>query len=946
MGTTLTAMQANEGIRLGWVLAIEGCEYLLTDHPAPTVAGIGWNGLGWSGALPGLILRGNDLEQRIHPFKRDLDVGELSIQIQPDDDDTFGTMVHRGGAGATTELTASIDANDTTITVASTANFASSGTIHIGTERIEYSGTTATTFTGCTRGTLSPFNVDGASDQRFGRSHEIPAYDFEVSHRPVVSEQPKAWVGKHVALYAHRITGTSQTWDTKAQAQRIFAGTITGIRDTASGRTEIECEDIRGRLGAAVLLNDRYRAKCQTGVYLRPGVTFTLREAYTSGGVFASRESTLTVVSGAPADAYEVTAGYIQLEDLVDTMAQWISTAIADAELGLWWTVRLTTTDDGTQRVSFSGHQSGATSLTATVRGHRVTMAALGFDTDSSNGYQEWSTYAGSGSEPGAVVEAMNEPLRSYVELVRDGQIVFESEMGSWVSQLDWLPASIRPDITSGSIGILASHDGIYIVADKTDALTFTIKGIYDANLNVIDSASGPDVLLIARQSEDDIVLRQVVVLEGKLADLLPALLASTGASGYNHAAHDSLATSLGAGIPWDLMGSDLEADLDGIEADTDLLLTLTIDKPTRLWDLLVPEFLIRSAYLIWRSGVLRVTKWSTPSSAATVVHTLTEANKASADLDDAQRTTTETVSAYLANVVKIEWGRRLFAEEYVYTDEFRYIASISDHGTAAPVTVSLRNYVVRPGVRPPPPTPAMNALIADMTGAVVPLFGKTLKIMRRTVAHLFYEGCAPGDHALVTDLHARDPATGARGITGKPALIVGHRYRWPQNGSDPYGEVDLLFVDLDNYPVYAPSAQIDQGAANAGYAADTPSAGKSTITFEAHEFSKASAAVDISHFAANDLVYIYEVDDTAAATSWTATIESVTAASNTCVLNTNLAGFDTTASTLYRMESRLFSDAASQQRSKAYAADDGDLTIQDVRGYPYQYGADRKSVV
>ena len=43
----------------------------------------------------------------------------------------------------------------TTITVASTSGFDSSGTIHIVNEEITYTGTTSTTFTGCTRGANS-----------------------------------------------------------------------------------------------------------------------------------------------------------------------------------------------------------------------------------------------------------------------------------------------------------------------------------------------------------------------------------------------------------------------------------------------------------------------------------------------------------------------------------------------------------------------------------------------------------------------------------------------------------------------------------------------------------------------------------------------------------------------------------------------------------------------
>lgn len=53
-----------------------------------------------------------------------------------------------------TYLTAALGAADTTVTVSTTSGFPSSGTIWIEQEAITYTGTTATTFTGCTRARL------------------------------------------------------------------------------------------------------------------------------------------------------------------------------------------------------------------------------------------------------------------------------------------------------------------------------------------------------------------------------------------------------------------------------------------------------------------------------------------------------------------------------------------------------------------------------------------------------------------------------------------------------------------------------------------------------------------------------------------------------------------------------------------------------------------------
>ena len=58
-----------------------------------------------------------------------------------------------------TTLTSNISNSATTIPVASTASFQSAGVIYIGSELISYTGKTATSFTGCTRGQYSTSNA-------------------------------------------------------------------------------------------------------------------------------------------------------------------------------------------------------------------------------------------------------------------------------------------------------------------------------------------------------------------------------------------------------------------------------------------------------------------------------------------------------------------------------------------------------------------------------------------------------------------------------------------------------------------------------------------------------------------------------------------------------------------------------------------------------------------
>ena len=64
----------------------------------------------------------------------------------------FAAMMAGGNALATAQVTTSMTDDVATATVDSTTDFATSGYLYVDNEIIQYSGTTATTFTGLTRG--------------------------------------------------------------------------------------------------------------------------------------------------------------------------------------------------------------------------------------------------------------------------------------------------------------------------------------------------------------------------------------------------------------------------------------------------------------------------------------------------------------------------------------------------------------------------------------------------------------------------------------------------------------------------------------------------------------------------------------------------------------------------------------------------------------------------
>ena len=64
----------------------------------------------------------------------------------------LGAIMQGGGGLVATELTSDVTADATTLPVTSTTDYLSADYVIIGEEKILYSGTTATSFTGCTRG--------------------------------------------------------------------------------------------------------------------------------------------------------------------------------------------------------------------------------------------------------------------------------------------------------------------------------------------------------------------------------------------------------------------------------------------------------------------------------------------------------------------------------------------------------------------------------------------------------------------------------------------------------------------------------------------------------------------------------------------------------------------------------------------------------------------------
>jgi hypothetical protein len=299
MGTTYDALTTQSGVRIQYVIAIEGYPYLLTDGD-PAAAVTAWAATEWDQALPGLHVAPR-YEQRIEPLSDRLGVQTLSFRVTPDADDRFGIDANRKAPGAESYLETALDCEATTITVTSAAGFASSGTVQIGTETIAYTGKTATTLTGCTRGKFAPFKAESETEQRFGQPHSLPTVGdtFGVQLKPLVTQNGVNWVGRRVGVWMHRVLGG--VLDVRAEAHLVWAGRIVEIVDDAeTGEAIVEAVEIKETLQSATILRDQYVARVEEGIDIPHGRQIVVQQSYENIGGFTLNDP-ISASSPAPA---------------------------------------------------------------------------------------------------------------------------------------------------------------------------------------------------------------------------------------------------------------------------------------------------------------------------------------------------------------------------------------------------------------------------------------------------------------------------------------------------------------------------------------------------------------------------------------------------------------------------------------------------------------------
>lgn len=940
MTTTRDDLISRDGFRYNWVLAIEGYELLLTDGDA-AAATAAWAATIWGATLPGLSVS-TDLDQSMEPFEPFATARSVSFSVmQTSSTDQFGIDVSRPAIGAKTWLSTACDANDTTIYAKDTSAFSASGTIFIGNERIIYTGKTATSFTGCTRGVYAPFRRNGVSAYEFGKSHDLPVFENQVQILPVITQYPSTFIGRWVGLWMHRTRGG--VWDTKAEAHLVYAGKIADIRDTSNGTTTVTCTDLMDVVKDSTLMSSPFEARVREGIELTAYDKFQIS----------------VIINGSGRSEHQLifTPGVYTIDKLISTINEHMAT-LPTVRAAANMAIRIIDSEAG-PRVEISakdttaGNLSGAFLVTASKRVLQF-LGLSNFDNQTGSAaqaaYSGWQMEITTGSttyykkgehEPLRLADAGVHSRYSTTLATEFASCYVDGFTGVFVDQQTTLPQSVQTALQQlGSWGVFILA-GVYMVG-KWDSANSKISNLFRIKGFMKTKASEQQELLLSAgrltysAKPEDFTIRQVVVLEGNMRDLVVRAICGTSVPGYNHATHDADGGSLGAGVPYELIASLYES-LSRIDGETHGNGTiLAIERPTTIREAFAGDLMLRQAFLHWFNGSIRAAQWSVPRASKAIAH-LTEANKAGED-GDVQRTPSERTDRHLRNVIKIEYNRIAGSDKYESDFSFVDAASIQTYGVERSVTIKARNsygdYATTGD--------SVKSLAPNLL-SVLPIFSRPRFECSRTINQTLYEALYLGAVVKVSDNFMRDPSSGIRGVVERSGIVVRLRYDFGgrELGGDvrnAVGEVTILMSDEDDGKDLCAAAVVDYTYTAGGYTNGYD--GVQTLRTVAREFAASSSATDVESFTAGDAVSIVEINpnDPAAAISINANVTVVI--TPYIAFDVVLGGAGFVAGREYKIIPRGYSAATASQKGKyTFLADSTHLV--DATRSAFTFGED-----
>lgn len=968
MTTTLSALQAGS-CAIKWVLAIEGVRELITDASVAAVqtayAGTAYDDGGVS------VLRELNIQlrnqQALDPWNPFVTPGRCTARVL-DTTDAFGIMVHRRNAGSETELAATRDRDDTTITVKSTTGFPSSGYIYIGTECIKYTGITSTSFTGCTRGMFSPMECGpgGSGGARFANHHRKGQDSNHLRTAALVTQLPRMWIGKRVAVRMHLWDPVTDTINTRDQAQLVFAGRIVGIaEDKKTFEIVLDLEHAARELENGVIGRDFWGAEIPKGIWIAAGRVFKMIDV---SDATSRTANDLTVVTSGATGANQMNQGFYSLGEVCEKLNTWLASENAAARIwGTYhWRSPVSNNGDGLRTVcdwqipnaSSGKHVNWALQgpgevfcflgLRDTEPAQNAGLQAFGADGGAKYSNTAYSR-AGDAVPFTTLIFRPTGPGRLAQEFTETINYELENEHGTFVDNRTWLPASVKSLCPAGHTWGLFIVDEKATVVASYDSTTGYLQNVWLAPFQLVSDNSNEPMAYIGRRADEPdepVKVRQVIVIDATLEALINLLVYSTGTPGYNHSTWDSLGFGIGLGMPGELFGNEFERSLSNLPGAAAPIM-LVLEEPKKLGQILEGDLLFRNAFIRWRDQHFEFAQWKTPTIGQSIATFNEETKAVPVDQEDDQRAASEESDYQVRPVIKLQFGRDFASmrgdDKYLRTLFIEDQTIVDDvGGNVQPRTISLRNTYAQ--------FTAAGAAVEAILGKFIAALTLRSRSQRKIVRPLnmkFWEGYSVGDIVTVADNYARDPISGRRGIGARAATIT---RLWYVPGPKLAGEVELMFYDAHRGELYAPSAQVDETANTGGFTAGYNSATNTLRTYQ-HKFSHAisfpvfrgrgdvgtpgtqtiSEPLDAAALAANDKVLIIEIDPSNPLSPifWERTVASVSGVDVALTAGLSSPAFDSTKK--YRITYQKYSQVTATQQDYAFQAGSSTYLIEGV---------------
>lgn len=944
--TTGDVIRSNNG-NLVWVAAIEGYPYLLTSHSDPRQVVAAWNygdASDWQLALPNLQVQ-LDRNHVLNPWVPFDKGSDFQLKVTPEQfpiygqiADQFGVDVAKRTAGAQTQLTATADRAATTLAVKQTTSFPSSGEIYVGTECMDATVGTSTSFTVTNRGKYSPFKTAQATN--FAEHHRVGNDALGVELEPVVSQYPRDWAGKWVGIWLHWSDGTRI--NPLSTATCVYAGKWQSYSDDGTATT-VNVKSMLDGVANTVLGRDMWSAKVQAGHQINVNDRVSFRDN-DYNGVWKTANDLVVVASGATG-SNQINAGIWTIDDLATAINTWLSAEkVAGRIFGYYFLnpAENYSANGGTDIRSMwhwfipSTAAYGQFEVVSWSWGQIFGGFGQSFNVtpDISNAWHTGGNAVSPGHPQGA-------PLFTYIYGQLGVTCQVEQASGHFVDNYALLPASIKNVLTAGGGGLqwgcFMFNETTMYVGSFTDGAT-TINNLQPVDAAILGTLEDVNALVNTTLDASAPLppIRQVFLMEDALGDFLQKLAYSTGTPNHNASAAsglDSLGYGLGLGLPGGMLGAAFIDSCNGMPgADTSRM--IRIDKPTKFSDLMEGDLVFLRSFPKWKGGGLQIGSWYTPT-ADQAIATLDESNKAEpAGNNSPHSAVTTEDTTYTKNIIKVFYNRDFSADE-----NYQAVLILEDRtavddagGEGSTVEIKARNTY---GSFQQTGT-AIEALWPGFMGSAQMFTRPTSKVVRSANLTLF-EDLSIGDTVLFSDKTARDPATGQRAVLLRPALITRHHVNYGGPGVPQVGEIELFFMPSDRIASYAPSATVDStingGVWSHGYNSTTHQ-----IQCVPYDFAETYSPVDAARFNVGDDVRLTEIDpaDPANPLTW---VLSITAISGDIItFNTALTSPAWDGTKKYQLTYDHFGADQTTQQLKTFQS--SSVTgLLESSGSPYQYG-------